>query len=241
MAALTPHCDLTTENALRKAPLTGHCDLTANDKAVVNPPASKPLDCILPRIFLASHTQAKDADLIRRHNITHVLVCGPDYELSTPFVRGTFECEAHQLELQYTRLPFEDDDCEDILSHIPAALDLVDSVLAQAGTNILVHCRAGVSRSASICCAIVARDRKLSAESAIAHVKARRSCVCPNAGFREQLGDFVAMQWTVDRASDTWHAHVKRLEARRIEEEWAPNMFAPAAAATANVSQSASE
>jgi predicted protein tyrosine phosphatase len=249
MAAMSSTCpDLSgavgvqCEDDMRGASLFDLRDVGANASAATSPQsASKPLDCIVPRIFLASHSQAKDADLIRRHGISHVLVCGPDYELSTPFVRGAFESEAHQIELQYTRLPFEDDECEDLLAHIPAALSFVDSVLAQAGTNILVHCRAGVSRSASICCAIVARDRKLSAAAAIAFVKQRRSCVCPNAGFLEQLGDFVSMQWTVDRESEIWRAHTKRLEARRVVEEWRPNMFAPIAFETSDPSESASE
>lgn len=55
---------------------------------------------------------------------------------------------------------------------------------------VLVHCEAGISRSAATVIAYLVRYRDFTLEEAFALVKARRSIVSPNHGFVQQLLSF---------------------------------------------------
>lgn len=52
---------------------------------------------------------------------------------------------------------------------------------------VLIHCGAGVSRSASLCIAFLMRDRRITAHEALQLVKERRSIAEPNDGFWRML------------------------------------------------------
>lgn len=56
--------------------------------------------------------------------------------------------------------------------------------------NVLVHCRQGVSRSASVVLAYLMKTKHLSYDEAFAFVKARRPRVSPNSSFSKQLRQF---------------------------------------------------
>ena len=54
----------------------------------------------------------------------------------------------------------------------------------------LVHCVAGVSRSASICIAYLMKYERMTLDQAYRHCKRRRPVVHPNVGFWRQLIDY---------------------------------------------------
>ena len=64
--------------------------------------------------------------------------------------------------------------------------DKIHSVLGKGGT-ILIYCRAGMSRSATLCIAYFMRHHNMSMEEAFQFVKQRRPIIHPNAGFVRQL------------------------------------------------------
>lgn len=68
-------------------------------------------------------------------------------------------------------------------------ISLVDQVKSQNG-KVLVHCQAGVSRSATICIAYLMATRRLRMEEAYKYVKSRRRIVSPNFNFMGQLLTF---------------------------------------------------
>jgi len=78
----------------------------------------------------------------------------------------------------------------DILNHLDGTTEFIRSALAENEENrVLVHCLQGISRSATVVCAYViaqAADGMTAAE-AIDLVRAKRSIICPNDGFRAQL------------------------------------------------------
>ena len=57
-------------------------------------------------------------------------------------------------------------------------------------TNVLVHCQAGVSRSATIVIAYMMRKYQYSMDVAVDRVKKRRPYIDPNKGFMKQLREF---------------------------------------------------
>eukprot|EP00047_Mylnosiga_fluctuans_P014711 m.40631 g.40631 ORF g.40631 m.40631 type:complete len:922 (+) comp5624_c0_seq1:186-2951(+) len=57
----------------------------------------------------------------------------------------------------------------------------------RAGSSVLVHCKMGVSRSASTVIAYAMKQYSWTLEVAYAYVKKRRSIIKPNEGFKQQL------------------------------------------------------
>lgn len=57
----------------------------------------------------------------------------------------------------------------------------------KTGQSVLVHCKMGVSRSASTVIAYAMKHQHWSLEVAFAYVRDRRSIIKPNTGFMKQL------------------------------------------------------
>ena len=50
----------------------------------------------------------------------------------------------------------------------------------------------GISRSATVVCAYLIAEQTLAASAAVDFVREKRPVVCPNIGFRRQLGEYAA-------------------------------------------------
>lgn len=86
----------------------------------------------------------------------------------------------------YCRIVICDEPESNIRQHFDLACDFIKNHL-DAGRQVLVHCQAGVSRSASICIAYLMREHYLSFYQAYAAVKEARPKISPNYGFLDQL------------------------------------------------------
>ena len=107
-----------------------------------------------------------------------------------------------------TVLDVEDDEHSNIDTIFPTALSLIQDVLGthpeteltdgeeEPPSCVLVHCMAGVSRSASVVIAFLIASQRWCLDEAMAFVKAKRKCISPNAAFVAQLANF---------ESETWH------------------------------------
>jgi len=65
----------------------------------------------------------------------------------------------------------------------------IDTARAE-GASVLVHCNAGISRSATIVISYLMHREKMSLREALAWVKARRKVISPNFGFVRQLIEY---------------------------------------------------
>lgn len=99
--------------------------------------------------------------------------------------------------ISHKHIRVEDDESEDLGGKLSEALEFMS--LATGVTldrpisgAVLVHCEAGISRSASTVIAYLVKYHSMPLETAFRHVKARRSVICPNSGFVEQLRLFEA-------------------------------------------------
>ena len=77
---------------------------------------------------------------------------------------------------------------QSLLRHFPAAISFIKE--GQSRGAVLVHCFAGVSRSASCVIAFLMQERNMSFQDAFAFASARRPVIFPNMGFQRQLVEF---------------------------------------------------
>lgn len=131
------------------------------------------------RVFLSNYGVASNVDVISLLGITHVINC-------------TIDCPFAELDTISTlRVPVIDDQDQQINEHFLAAIDFIQKGLLSAADNkILVHCKHGQSRSATVLAAWLIQCRGHTVESSIEYLKSRRPKVCPNKGFVEQLDHF---------------------------------------------------
>lgn len=69
---------------------------------------------------------------------------------------------------------------------VETAIEKVESIRRKGG-RILVHCNAGVSRSATVAIAYLMKAEAMTFAEAYDFVKSKRPCIQPNAGFMKQL------------------------------------------------------
>lgn len=90
----------------------------------------------------------------------------------------------------YMRIPVKDNREADLDLYFNEVADRIEQESQRPGGVTLVHCVAGVSRSASLCLAYLIKYHRMSLKDAYNHVKARRAQIRPNVAFVKQLMEF---------------------------------------------------
>lgn len=88
--------------------------------------------------------------------------------------------------VEHVHIPVSDSPVSPLCEHFDAVADKVQRT-AELGGRTLLHCKAGVSRSAALCLAYLMKHRGASLLEAHGLVKSCRPMVRPNNGFWEQL------------------------------------------------------
>ena len=140
----------------------------------INPGPTK----ILPFLYLGSQHDAYNKELLKTHNITYEL------NVSITCPKPDFVQESH-----FMRIPVNDNYSEKLLPYFPMAFNFLEKVRESSGCA-LVHCLAGISRSATIAIAYVMQHSKMSYEDAYRYVKSKRPTISPNFNFLGQLVEF---------------------------------------------------
>jgi protein-tyrosine phosphatase len=86
-------------------------------------------------------------------------------------------------------IPIKDDEEERILSNFLHVAHEIEAA-RKANKRVLVHCAAGVSRSATLMIAYTMWKLGLNRREAFEHVSKQRKCIDPNDGFMNQLLEF---------------------------------------------------
>eukprot|EP00735_Rhodelphis_limneticus_P010892 TRINITY_DN382_c0_g1::TRINITY_DN382_c0_g1_i1::g.7571::m.7571 TRINITY_DN382_c0_g1::TRINITY_DN382_c0_g1_i1::g.7571 ORF type:complete len:313 (+),score=17.81,sp/P28563/DUS1_MOUSE/27.84/1e-21,DSPc/PF00782.15/4.2e-35,Rhodanese/PF00581.15/1.9e-05,Rhodanese/PF00581.15/2.3e+02,Y_phosphatase/PF00102.22/4.7e-06,PTPlike_phytase/PF14566.1/4.4e-06,Init_tRNA_PT/PF04179.7/0.0012,Gal-bind_lectin/PF00337.17/0.13,Gal-bind_lectin/PF00337.17/3.8e+03 TRINITY_DN382_c0_g1_i1:81-1019(+) len=136
-------------------------------------------------LFLGSFRQAMSEAVINDLGITHIVdasLC-VDHAISKhPFKKQG---------VQYFEVPVRDEPDQDIRRYFDSIYQFIsDARQKRADARILVHCQAGISRSATLVISYLMREWKMSAQQAEDYVIKRRHYVDPNDGFRSQLRQF---------------------------------------------------
>jgi protein-tyrosine phosphatase len=130
---------------------------------------------ILPRLWLGSIEDARHHGFIQRKKITHILCCAEDC-LPTNYPFG----------ITSALVPMIDDTYDGAEAHIRKGVELLD-YLFSAGHTVLVHCMAGISRSATVVIAWLILYRGMCYDAAYAAVSAARPIIRPNDHFMQIL------------------------------------------------------
>ncbi|XP_073458362.1 dual specificity protein phosphatase 8-like [Aquarana catesbeiana] len=133
---------------------------------------------ILPHLYLGSQNDVMDQEVINQNGITHVL----NVSYSCP--KPVFISDNH-----FLRIPINDSYCEKILPWLSAAVEFIGKVELVNG-RVLVHCLAGISRSAAVAIAYIMRLMGLSLDDAYRFVKEKRPTISPNFNFLGQLLEY---------------------------------------------------
>ncbi|KAG8814495.1 hypothetical protein FRC17_001104, partial [Serendipita sp. 399] len=134
------------------------------------------MDEILPRLWLGNIAGPRDAKTLEERNIRAILTV-LDWKISVP------EGVTHK----YIRLIDAGD--SDLLAHVVPSIEFIQSELDK-GHSVLVHCFAGISRSASMVAAYLMYSQNLDFSDAKLQVQKARPQANPNRGFAAQLGVF---------------------------------------------------
>lgn len=85
------------------------------------------------------------------------------------------------------RLPLEDDVATNILPYLDSAVDKINEAITRRNAHVLVHCIAGVSRSATVVIAYLMKCKHMSLRQAFNYCYNLRPVIRPNNGFMAQL------------------------------------------------------
>jgi len=151
-----------------------------DDKRLYKPIALNNCDQILPYLYLGGVQAASDTESLVQQGIRAVCCCCRELEFPT---------NEFNKDIEYYRVDVEDMSREPIELYWPEATEFIHSWVSRE-QPVLVHCRAGVSRSASCVIAYLITYHNMSLHDAFFLVRSRRSIVTPNLGFMEKLGEF---------------------------------------------------
>lgn len=131
---------------------------------------------VTDHLYLSNGRAAGDASQVTRNKITCIINVS-ETKRSSPAPPGVEE---------YIHIPVSDSPVSPLCDHFDTVADKIQ-LIAQLGGRTLVHCNAGVSRSAALCMAYLVKHHGITLLEAHRWVKTCRPMVRPNNGFWKQL------------------------------------------------------
>jgi dual specificity phosphatase 12 len=113
-------------------------------------------------LWVGSKHDSLNVKAATRHNVGLVINCTRDLPFKIPNVH-------------HYRVPVNDDstDWEVMADHLPDVMSLIDESI-QRGDSVLIHCYAGISRSASVAAAYLMHSNGLNASQAVRRIQAAK-------------------------------------------------------------------
>ncbi|KAM7045843.1 dual specificity protein phosphatase 21 [Molossus nigricans] len=146
-------------------------------EAVPQPSWVYGLSQITSSLYISNAVAANNRFLLSSNHITTVI------NVSVEVINTFFE------DIQYLKVPVTDSPSARIYDFFDPIADHIHRVEMKQGRT-LVHCAAGVSRSAAVCMAFLMKYHTVSLLEAHTWTKSCRSIIRPNNGFWEQLIEY---------------------------------------------------
>ncbi|XP_031627862.1 protein phosphatase Slingshot homolog 2 [Contarinia nasturtii] len=135
---------------------------------------------IFDHVYLGSEWNASNLEELQKNGVRHILNVTREID---NFFPGMFD---------YCNVRVYDDDKTNLLKHWDNTYKYISNA-KNSGSNVLVHCKMGISRSASVVIAYAMKAYGWSFAEAIDHVKNNRNCIKPNKNFLNQLETYQGM------------------------------------------------
>ncbi|XP_068222317.1 protein phosphatase Slingshot homolog 1-like [Palaemon carinicauda] len=129
---------------------------------------------IFPHVYLGSEWNASNLEELQKNGVGYILNVTKEID---NFYPGTFD---------YLNIRVYDDEKTELLKHWDSTFKYIAQVKTR-GSKVLVHCKMGISRSASVVIAYAMKAFNMSLEEALNLVKKKRTCIRPNQAFCNQL------------------------------------------------------
>ena len=133
---------------------------------------------VLPHLYLGNMRDASNTSVLQRFNIRYILnvtAKAPTYSIPSGF--------------DYKHLEAADNGNQNLRKFFEEAFEFIDAA-KNAGTGVLIHCQAGISRSPTIAVAYLMKNYLMAMAEAYKFVKTKRSIISPNLNFMGQLWEF---------------------------------------------------
>ncbi|XP_037805673.1 protein phosphatase Slingshot isoform X2 [Lucilia sericata] len=135
---------------------------------------------IFDHVYLGSEWNASNLEELQKNGVRHILNVTREID---NFFPGMFD---------YLNVRVYDDEKTNLLKHWDNTYRYITRAKAE-GSKVLVHCKMGVSRSASVVIAYAMKAYNWEFQKALQHVKQRRNCIKPNKNFLNQLETYRGM------------------------------------------------
>ncbi|KAK9522755.1 hypothetical protein VZT92_019201 [Zoarces viviparus] len=148
---------------------------------------------IFDHVYLGSEWNASNLEELQESGVSYILNVTREID---NFFPGTFS---------YHNIRVYDEDATDLLAHWNETYNFIVKAKKNR-SKCLVHCKMGVSRSASTVIAYAMKEFGWSLEKAYNFVKQKRSITRPNAGFMRQLAEYEGiLDASKQRHNKLWH------------------------------------
>ncbi|KAL0974098.1 hypothetical protein UPYG_G00215360 [Umbra pygmaea] len=160
---------------------------------------------IFDYLYLGSEWNAANFEELQKNNVGYILNVTREIDNFFP------EC------FSYMNIRVYDVEATDLLSHWKNTYNFINAARV-SGQAVLVHCKMGVSRSASTVVAFAMKHERWPLEVALSYVKDRRPIVHPNDGFMKQLHTYSGiLSASEQRHNALWRR--KSREQRKIQRQ----------------------
>lgn len=132
---------------------------------------------ILPGLIMGSQDVAHNSELLDKFKVTHILNV------------ASFVDNIYPEKFTYLSMDLRDLPDFPISKAFPEAIEFIEKAI-QSGGCVLVHCNAGISRSATIVLAYLMKAKAMSLNDAFTYLRSKRPSSFPNSGFMIQLKTF---------------------------------------------------
>ncbi|XP_018116364.1 protein phosphatase Slingshot homolog 1 isoform X2 [Xenopus laevis] len=152
---------------------------------------------IFDHVYLGSEWNASNLEELHSTGVGYILNVTREID---NFFPGMFA---------YHNIRVYDEETTDLLSHWNDAYHFINKA-KKNNSKCLVHCKMGVSRSASTVIAYAMKEYGWSMEKAYNFVKQKRSVTRPNSGFKRQLLEYEGiLDASKQRHNKLWRQHVE--------------------------------
>lgn len=162
---------------------------------------------IFDYLYLGSEWNAANFEELQKNNVGYILNVTREID---NFFPASFT---------YMNIRVYDVEATDLLSHWADTYNFINNA-RKSGQAVFVHCKMGISRSASTVIAYAMKQYHWPLDVALAYVKERRSIIKPNEGFMKQLQTYSGiLSASQQRHSALWRRKSRDQRQKSVSKE----------------------